>query len=203
MTILLLNNNATNKNMQGDQIKEEHLFQLIKAGDHTAFALLFHQYKEVLFRHAYKILRDLDETEDVVQELFTEIWEKRAQLPEQVYVSSYLYRATRNKVLNKLNRGKVIDKYLDHVTQNNPPFHEQTESWVLEKELRAIIDQEIAHLPERMRHIFQLSRQEGLSHKEIAALLNISEGTSKLQVSNALKILKNKLLQAIVVLIAG
>ncbi|MCS4229032.1 RNA polymerase sigma factor [Sphingobacterium sp. BIGb0165] len=189
--------------MQGDQIKEEHLFQLIKAGDHTAFALLFHQYKEVLFRHAYQILRDLDETEDVVQELFAEIWEKRAQLPELAYVSSYLYRATRNKVLNKLNRGKVIDKYLDHVIQNNPPFHEQTESWILEKELRAIIEQEIAHLPERMRHIFQLSRQEGLSHKEIAALLNISEGTSKLQVSNALKILKSKLLKAIVVLIAG
>lgn len=189
--------------MQRGHIKEEDFFQLIKADDHTAFALMFHQYKEVLFRHAFQILRDMDETEDIVQELFTEIWEKRAQLSENANVPSYLYRSVRNKVLNKLNHEKVIDKYLNHVIHTNPHFHKQTESWILEKELRTIIEGEIAKLPERMRQIFQLSREEGLSHKEIAALLNISEGTSKLQVSNALKILKSRLQQIIIILIAG
>lgn len=189
--------------MRDNHIKEEHLFKLIKAGEHTAFALLFHQFKEVLYRHAFQILRDMDDTEDIIQELFTEIWEKRMQLPEDANVSSYLYRATRNKVLNKLNRDKVVDKYLDHVLQSKPLFHEQPDSGLLEKELRTIIEYEITQLPERMRLIFHLSRNEGLSHKEIAVLLHISEGTSKLQVSNALKILRGKLQQAIVLLVAG
>ncbi len=188
--------------MKTDSIQEKDFAKLIKAGNSTAFALAFHQYKEILFRHAFRILRDMDETEDVIQEVFSNLWEKREQIPDNVQLAAYLYRTVRNTVLNKLSHQKVIDKYLKY-NLLKPAIHEESaDQSLLEKELASIIEQEIQKLPERMRQVFLLSRQEGLSHKEIAELLHITEGTSKLQVSNALKILRGKVLQAILILAA-
>ena len=189
--------------MKSPVIKEEDLGQLIKEGNALAFDMAFKQYRELLFRHAYSILRDMDDTEDVVQEVYTDLWEKRELIPDSVSISSYLYRMTRNRVLNKLKHEKVIDKYLEHAVYQRKIELQFSDQWVLEKELATIIETEIKKLPQRMQEIFLLSRQEGLSHKEIASLLQITEGTSKLQVSKALKILKSNILIAIALLIVG
>ncbi|SKC01636.1 RNA polymerase sigma-70 factor, ECF subfamily [Sphingobacterium nematocida] len=184
-------------------IKEENLGQLIKEGNGLAFDMAFRQYRELLFRHAYGILRDMDETEDVVQEVYTDLWEKRDLIPDGIEISGYLYRMTRNRVLNKLKHDKVIVKYLEHAIYQQKIETQLSDQWVLEKELATIIEAEIKKLPQRMQEIFLLSRKEGLSHKEIASLLQITEGTSKLQVSKALKILKNNVLIAIALLVLG
>ncbi len=189
--------------MKPPVIKEENLGQLIKEGDSLAFDVAFKQYRELLFRHAYGILRDMDDTEDVVQEVYTDLWEKRELIPDGVSISSYLYRMTRNRVLNKLKHDKVIDKYLEHAIYQQKIELQFSDQWVLEKELAKVIESEIKKLPQRMQEIFLLSRQEGLTHKEIASLLQITEGTSKLQVSKALKILKSNVLKSIVLLMVG
>ena len=186
--------------MKPPVIKEENLAQLIKEGNGLAFDIAFRQYRELLFRHAHCILRDMDETEDVVQEVYTDLWEKRELIPDGIEISGYLYRMTRNRVLNKLKRDKVIDKYLKHAIYQQRVETPSSDEWMLEKELSAIIEAEVKKLPPRMQEIFLLSRQEGLSHKEIASLLQITEGTSKLQMSKALKILKNNVLIAITLL---
>lgn len=184
-------------------IKEENLGQLIKEGNDLAFDVAFKQYREILFKHAHSILRDMDETEDVVQEVYMDLWDKRELIPDGINISSYLYRMTRNKVLNKLKHDKVIGKYIDHAVYQHKIETQLSDQWILEKELASIIEAEIKKLPERMQQIFLLSRKEGLSHKEIASLLQITEGTSKLQVSKALKILKNNVLKSIVLLMMG
>lgn len=173
---------------------DKDLYTLLRQGDRKAYTLIFHTYKEILLRHAYRILRDWDDAEDSVQEVFFAIWEKRSNLPPDAVLSSYLYRSVRNSVLNRLSRDKVIDRYLEHVFNTQDHFESTTEEHVLERELKTIIEQEIANLPPRMREVFTLSRHQGLSHKQIAELLGISEGTAKLQVSKALQVLRKKIL---------
>ncbi|TDQ79129.1 RNA polymerase sigma factor [Sphingobacterium yanglingense] len=189
--------------MKPPVIKEENLGQLIKEGNSLAFDMAFKQYRELLFRHAYGILRDMDETEDVVQEVYMDLWDKREFIPDGINIASYLYRMTRNRVLNKLKHEKVIGKYIDHAVYQHQIEMQSSDEWGLEKELASIIEVEIGKLPERMQQVFLLSRKDGLSHKEIASLLQITEGTSKLQVSKALKILKNNVLKSIVLLMMG
>lgn len=188
--------------MKEDSIKEEDLANLIRSGNSMAFAVAFKQYRELLFKHAYRIVRDMDEAEDVVQEVYTTLWEKRTLIPEDANIANYLYRMTRNRVLNKLSRHKVMDNYIQYAMQQTQTYSQDSEQSLLEKELAHIIEEEINKLPPRMQEIFKLSRREGLSHKEIANLLQITEGTSKLQVSKALVILRRNIMQAILLLMA-
>ncbi|WP_431217566.1 sigma-70 family RNA polymerase sigma factor [Puia sp. P3] len=110
-----------------------------------------------------------------------------------VSLSSYLYTSVRNRVLNRIEHKRVKDAYLFSIQR----FMKEGESIIDEqlrvRELTALIEKEIAALPDKMREVFELSRREELSHKEIAEKLNISDKTVKKQVSNAIKILRNRL----------
>lgn len=189
--------------MKESKIREEDLANLVREGNVMAFEIAFKQYREILFKHAFYVVRDMDEAEDVIQEVFTTLWEKRASIPIDAKLSSFLYRMTRNRVLNKLSHQKVMDNYIQHVLIEQSEQPSNSDLDLIGKELAAIIESEINKLPTRMREVFNLSRNEGLSHKEIAELLQISEGTSKLQVSKALAILRQRVLKAVIILLAG
>ena len=172
---------------------DEELFALIKEGNHSAYTQIFDRFYVVLYLHALKILQDEDEAKDVVQELFENIWTKRDFLSLNGTVSSYLYACTRNLVLNQIAHKKVKGRYLDSLDVFMGQETYLTDFYVREKELKRIIEREIASLPQKMGEIFKLSRTEYLSHKEIASRLKLSELTVKTQVKRALKILKPKL----------
>ncbi|SMD03836.1 RNA polymerase sigma factor [Pedobacter nyackensis] len=172
---------------------DEELFTLIKEGNHGAYTQIFDRFYVVLYLHALKILQDEDEAKDVVQELFENIWTKRDFLSLNGTVSSYLYACTRNLVLNQIAHKKVKGRYLDSLEVFMGQETYLTDFYVREKELKRIIEKEIASLPQKMGEIFKLSRTEYLSHKEIASKLKLSELTVKTQVKRALKILKPKL----------
>jgi RNA polymerase sigma-70 factor (family 1) len=172
---------------------DEELFALIKEGDHRAYTQIFDRFYIVLYLHAFKILEDEDEAKDVVQELFENIWMKRDFLSLNGSVSSYLYACTRNMVLNLIAHKKVRGRYLDSLEAFMGRETYLTDFYVREKELKRIIEKEIASLPQKMGEIFKLSRTECLSHREIASKLKLSELTVKTQVKRALKLLKPKL----------
>ena len=172
---------------------DEELFILIKEGSHAAYAQIFDRFYGMLYLHALKILLDEDEAKDLVQELFEMIWMKRDAIFLNGSVSSYLYACTRNMVLNLIAHKKVRSRYLDSLGEFIGQEEYLTDFYVREKELKAIIEKEIAALPQKMGEIFKLSREKYLSHKEIASKLQLSELTVKTQVKRALKILKPKL----------
>jgi RNA polymerase sigma-70 factor (family 1) len=172
---------------------DEELFVLIKEGNHTAYTQVFDRFYSLLYLHALKILLDEDEAKDLVQELFEMIWLKRDSLTVNGSVSAYLYASTRNMVLNQIAHKKVKTKYLDSLGEFIGQEDYLTDFYVREKELKQIIEKEIAALPQKMSEIFKLSRTEYLSHKEIASRLHLSELTVKTQVKRALRILKPKL----------
>jgi len=169
------------------------LISLLQANDHAAFTEIYHRYTGVLQGHAYAKLQDREEAIDVVQELFTTLWVKRDVIEFHTTLSGYLYTSVRNRVLNIILHNKVASDYMNSLQEFIDHGEALTDHLVRENELAAIIEKEILVLPEKMRIIFEMSRKEGLSYKEIAVKLGLSEKTVKNQVYYSLKILKGKL----------
>lgn len=172
---------------------DQELTALLKQGDVAAFTEIYNRFFKVLFLHAVKRLRDEDEARDLVQELFSMLWTKRETAVVKTNLSNYLYTATRNGVFNFIAKQKVTTKYMKQLPSEIDEGVCITDHLARERQLTVIIEREIAALPEKMRIVFELSRKEGLSHKQIAERLGISEETVKSQVKNALKQLRVKL----------
>lgn len=180
--------------MQGyDTISDLELLDLMRSDDHAAFAELYERYKVVLYLHAKRMLDDHDETKDVVQDVFTTLWTKRAGIFIGTSVKSYLYSALRNKIFNLLAHRKFEMNYLNSLQEVIDLGETGIEAQIREKQLIAMIEREIEQLPSKMREVFELSRKHHLSHKEIAEKLNISDKTVKKQINNAIKILRLKI----------
>ncbi|MFD1143615.1 RNA polymerase sigma factor [Larkinella insperata] len=175
------------------QHSDPELIALIAKDNEFAFAEIYERYKGVLYLHAYRMLGDEDEAKDILQELFTALWVRRKELNFISALSAYLYQAVRNRVLDVIARKKTEEKYIDSLSQFIASGEYITDHKVRENELRSIIESEVARLPAKMKEIFELSREENLSYKEIADALNISDKTVKKQVSNALKILRQRI----------
>ncbi len=173
-------------------LSDEALFELLKEGRKDAYEEIYHRFKGVLYAHAYRMLGDREEVRDLLQEVFVVLWSKREELFIK-NVSAYLYSSIRNRVIDRASRQRNRNKYLESISFYAEHHSYQVPDRILyEKELRTLIEAEVEALPERMRLVFQMSRKEHLSHKEIGEKLGISETTVRKQVNNALKILRSK-----------
>lgn len=172
---------------------DNELAALLINGDQRAYTQLYNRFKGILYVHAYRILQDKEDAKDIVQELFTVLWVKRDSLTLKTGIASYLYAAVRNRVFDKISSKKVESRYFESLKDFSLEEGYSTDSVMQEKELSALIEKEIAALPDKMRQIFELSRKNNLSHKEIATQLILSDKTVKKQVNNALRILRLKL----------
>lgn len=172
---------------------DDVLISLLREGDEDAYTEIYNRYKWPLHAHAYKKLGDRDAANDVVQDLFTNLWLKREDVFLTTTLSAYLYTSIRNRVLNIIEHRVVESKYMDSLVEFVKDFVPPADHLVRQNELRAIIDKEISALPPKMREVFELSRKSNLTHKEIALQLSISEQTVTKQIKNALKILKIRL----------
>lgn len=181
-------------------LPDQDLFELVKLGNDTAFKTIYNRYFDVMYIHAYRKLNDREEARDVVQEVFANIWSKRTVLVLKISLQAYLYISIRNRILNIIAHKHVQSVHIQSLQHLINQGVCQTDYLVREKELRAIIEEEIAALPNKMQEIFEMSRNQYLSHKEIASALDLSEHTVKKQVNNALRILRTKL--GILVLLA-
>lgn len=169
------------------------LITLLKEDNQLAYTEIFERYSRILVNHAYKVLGNQDEANDIVQEIFLSIWNKRYELTITGSLSSYLYKATKNRILNHIAHEKVVSRYADSISNFIENDYILADSKIREQELEAIIAKEIALLPEKMREVFLLRKVEELSYDEIALQLNITDKTAKQQVYNSLKILREKL----------
>jgi RNA polymerase sigma-70 factor (ECF subfamily) len=176
-----------------DEHNDENLFFLLKEGNPIAYKKIYDRYKYALYIHAYRMLKDEEEAKDLIQELFVVLWDKRESIDVRMSLSAYLYGAVKNRVLDLIAHKKIRDNYEVSLQSFLTAGNCITDYALREKELSSIIEREIAYLPSKMRNVFELSRNEHLSYKEIAAKLDISDKTVKKQVNNAIKILRLKL----------
>lgn len=171
---------------------DNELTVLLKQGDRLAFTEIYNRYWAEMYFHTFRMLKDEESSKDVVQDVFSTLWLKSASVNINTKLSGHLYITVRNRVFNLIAQNKVRNDYLSSVAGFITNLSSET-SLLDEKELLEIVEAEIRNLPAKMREIFELSRKDNLSHKEIAEKLGISDQTVKKQVQNALKILKPKI----------
>ena len=184
---------SNNYDIMYSSLEDKVLLSLVQKGKMEAFQELYERYWEQLYVHTKAMTSYEDMAKDMVQEIFVELWDKRADLNIQLSLKAYLYRVARNKVLNTYVHDKVHEKYMRSLIQYFEAGENQTDYLLRENWVRARIAEEVSALPSKMRQIFEMSRNEHKTYKEIAAELNISDKTVRKQVSNALKILRSKL----------
>ncbi|WP_183573102.1 RNA polymerase sigma factor [Mucilaginibacter sp. X5P1] len=172
---------------------DNELASLIKEDDQVAYTEVFLRYSKLLVAHAYRLLGDQDEANDVVQDVLLTLWQNRESIALNTSLSSYLYTAIRNRVFNRMSHQKIVAKYADSIVNFMEVGHAVTDELIRVKELAIIIEQEIAALPPKMREVYLLSKREELSYKEIALKLEITDKTAKQQVYNAVKNLRLKI----------
>jgi len=174
-------------------LSDEVLTSLLKEGDKNAFTEIYTRYFRLLYIHAFKRLKDEDEARDVVHDLFEFVWLKREQIEITTKFSSYLYTAVRNRIFTLGLRSDRKTLYLDSLKDFISKGEFLTDLRIRERELSAIIEKEINALPPQMKKVFEMSRKEGMSHKDIAEALGTSEHTVRTQVKKSLRILRTKL----------
>lgn len=182
------------------ELTDSLLLSLLKDHDEKAYTEIFHRYKQKLFQHAYKKIKNREQAEDIVQDIFIKLWQKRAFI-STYSLPSYLHTATRNGILDVISHQNVESAYITSLQKFLDRGEAITDHRVRVNMLKKLIDQEISELPDRMREIFEMSRKMHLSHRQIAGSLGISEKTVKSQVNNALKVLRGRLTVSIFLII--
>lgn len=166
--------------------------EALNADTTAVFEKVFKEHFKGLHSYAFTIIKDDADAEEIVQNVFFKLWERREQMAELQSVNAYLYRAVYNESLNYLKHQKVKMAYQSHTVHSNQHASNPADSASL-KELETKIQTAMNDLPEQCRTVFQLSRFEELKYREIADRLGISVKTVENQMGKALKVLRTKL----------
>lgn len=172
---------------------DSELIALWKEGNDAVFREIYLRYDKLLYLYAYKKLRNREEAKDVVQDSFTWLLNHRNEIQLNSSLSGYLYKTVLHQILDIFKHKGIIKKYAEsgeHYIEVNSP---EADYLIREKDIAALIENEIAAMPPKMREIYTLKRREFLSTKEIAGQLGLSVHTVSTQLKRALKHLKVKL----------
>lgn len=170
------------------QISDSDLAKALRASDHVAFKTLYYRYYEALYRFLWRQTRDALIAKDLVQEIFTRVWQHREQLDPQQSLKAYLYRIGYNLAVDHLRKKSHQPAALEE-HHSEASAYVQDESFELREKMQAAIQ----NLPEPLCIVFTMSRFEEATYAEIAATLQISIKTVESRMSKALKELREKL----------
>jgi len=161
--------------------------------DLRSFEQLFRQYYSVLCSYAYRFVNDSDTAEEIVQDLFYKLWEKKDELQINTSVKSYLYSAVHNRCLKFIEHHHVETRYKNYYLLHESEVDNEPQNYTNLLELQGIIDNTLESLPEKCSKIFKLNRFDGLKYYEIAEKLSISVKTVEANMGRALKMLRKNL----------
>ncbi len=172
---------------------DQLLWQNAAAGDLKAFEELYNRYWELLLREGYKVLKDREEAEDVVQNLFVDLYGRLGTVIVDD-IKAYLLQANRYAIYKRIRQYITEKKYRTELTNLFGQDNVAEEVCLAEyRELEMAVSASIARLPEKCREAFLLSRNQGLSYARIAHQLRISERTVEKHISKALRCLREDL----------
>lgn len=176
-------------------MKEHLLIEGLERKDKAVFDYIFNYYYSSLCAFAMQYTNDRDVSEDLVQDLFISLWMEAPNLRINSSLKSYVFTGVKNRCFDYQKHQKVVKKYKVYELFSSKNGDNATESYFAESELRLAIQKSLEKLSPRCREIFELSRHKGLSNQEISEKLGISKRTVELQISKALKILRNELIE--------
>lgn len=186
-----------------NDLSDEELIVLLKKSDEQALSALYFRYWDKLLSVAVRRLDDLTEAEEIVQDIFINVWDRRGDLELKYRFETYLAVAVKYRVINRLDhnyrkRMREANAFLPAM-QSLP----SSEELVLEKELMARLEVAIKKLPEKCRVIYRMSREEGKTNRQIGEELGLSEKTVEGHMTKALKNLRGSLSTFMPLIIAG
>lgn len=176
------------------EISDIELLELLSGEDDGyAFNEIYNRYWEKMYGAAYKRLRLTEVAEEIVQDLFTDIWLRRKSLHINSSLPVYLFSAVRYRVINYIHKQLVKNNYEQTIIYSIRDFDNSTEEIVIASDLNNRLKTQVDLLPEKCRAIFELSRNQHKSNKEIAQSLGISEKTVENHITKALRRLRTSL----------
>jgi RNA polymerase sigma-70 factor (family 1) len=184
---------------------EEELINLMQQDSLGAFKEIYARYWKILYAEAYKRLKNKDAAEEIVQELFTALWHKRYALSITQTLGGYLYASVGYRVIDYYRKELTRLKYKESLQLVYSEADHSTEDAIMLNDLKLSINSIVNQLPDKCRSVYELSRVDHKTNKEIAQHLGISEKTVENHLTKALKRLRlslnNYLLLLIIVLI--
>lgn len=174
-------------------LSDQELLTMLREGNAAAYKQIFDRYQPLLYVYACRITKDEDEAADLVQDVFLSLWNRRESLELKGTFLYYLYASVRFGFFNLLDKKKVRNDYVDslrHFIHEGSPI---TDHQVEEREMLRLIEQQIEHLPPRLKLIYELSRKANMTASQIAQQTGVSEKTVQNQISMAVRHLKIKL----------
>ncbi len=171
---------------------DKELIRRLKKGNIEAFNQIFYAYSSKLYHFAYGYLKSKEDAEEMVQEIFSRIWDKRADIKEEYQFRSYLFSIAFNYIKKYFRSKALINKYIEFATPYNPET-EQTLEDVNYASLKLMVDQLVDKMPEKRKSVFVKSRFEGKNSKEISVEMNISQSTVENHLNQALRFLRQHL----------
>lgn len=169
-------------------MNEEIYITGLQRGNEQVFREIFDTYHTRLCYFATTLLNGEEPPEDVVQEAFAKLWQKKVHFPDMQSVKAFLYITVKNRCLNIYKHDKVVKKYNDLLQQES--HEEDAASYIIEAEVLEEIYQALQKLPDGCRNVLKLSYFEGLKNKDIASELQVSINTVKTQKKRALHLLR-------------
>lgn len=161
--------------------------------DREAFHTLFNHFYAALCLYAKKFIEDTATREDIVQDVFLTVWEKRKYIDIHISAKSYLITSVKNMSLNHLRREGYSQEYISKALENQPVYTEHPDDLYTLRELQEILNKALEKLPEEYRIAFVMSRMEQKSTSEIASRLGVSVRTVERYRNRALQILQEEL----------
>lgn len=172
---------------------EQELLQQLRRGDRSAFNQLYKQYAKPLYWKLLRMVRNNEEVEELIQDLFIKVWDKREQIIIQQSFEAYLYRMAQYMAINYIQKLKRQSRLYDEFQQRTSEIVDNIEELLEAKETQQLLDQAVAQLSEQRRKAFVLCKIEGKSHQEAAELMNISPNTVHNHLVKAVSFVKDHL----------
>lgn len=169
------------------QILPEQLYQ-ISSGDEGAFRQMVHLFGDKLYQFAFSIVKNREDAEEIISDVFLKVWQLRQDLPECEYFTFYLYRAVKHTSLNYLHKTRrKKESELMFFLEARKSCCQSPEDIIISNENLSAIQQAVNALPARCRQIFILVKEDCLTYQQVAELLGISPATVNVQMTIAVK----------------
>jgi RNA polymerase sigma-70 factor (ECF subfamily) len=177
--------------VQRESINNERaLLQELANGQEAAFRTLFHTYFDNLYGAAFAYTKVHEQAEDVVQQVFLTLWEKRQTLLSVENLENYLFIIARNLILGQFRKQLTHEKHITYLRELFGAGESLPDEILISRQQRDLLEEAVRRLPPKQQEAYRLSREKGLSHEEIARVMNISKTTVKEHISNSLKSIK-------------
>jgi RNA polymerase sigma-70 factor (ECF subfamily) len=174
-------------------LNESTLFTQVAHGDEKAFTEIFYHYSKRIYPFVLKKTKSETIAEEIVQEIFIKLWTNREKLSHIENYESYIFTTAANKIYKHFKKIAGEEKLLKALWNRINELHCATEEIIELKESEGLINKVIEQLPPQRKKVYQLSREQGLSHAEIAEQLKISPSTVNNQLTEALRYIKQHL----------